>query len=321
MIQCLACEDWLHESCLNLRQPPSEVQVPEESENTTVNAVPVVEDADDSRSNASSSGVPPPLISADDYESLVCRSCVLSIPILRRWAGTPGVLMVTRQSVGDTWQAIGGVSPSEEHDVDVDVGVAAVPMPGSDTATDTKRRRSASPTARQDLVEDASSTSKRPRTDEPPSNSSECIAPPLNGRAQALLDSAALAESKSELNTETNHSSLGAGDIFLTDGFRDRWCRCSDCTAQLSQHPFLLEEEETYVLPEDPDSGKSLEELGMRALSQLPRDRAIEGIHAFNSMRDGLITFLKPFAEEGKVVGDGDIEGFFQTLKEGRGGK
>ena len=67
-----------------------------------------------------------------------------------------------------------------------------------------------------------------------------------------------------------------------------------------------MEDEETYEPPEDPDSGiitiplilrflrplpnvsvvgLSLEELGMRALERLPRDRAIDGIHAFNGMR------------------------------------
>ena len=57
-----------------------------------------------------------------------------------------------------------------------------------------------------------------------------------------------------------------------------------------------------YEPPEDPDSGKSflshwikkliilleglsLEELGMRALNRLPRERAIDGIMAFNAMR------------------------------------
>jgi hypothetical protein len=34
-----------------------------------------------------------------------------------------------------------------------------------------------------------------------------------------------------------------------------------------------------------PSLGLSLEELGMRALERLPRDRAIDGILAFNAMR------------------------------------
>ena len=68
----------------------------------------------------------------------------------------------------------------------------------------------------------------------------------------------------------------------------------------------MLEEEETYEAPDDPDvgassrsypmtrflfvlilfhAGLSLEELGLRALERIPRDRAIDGIHAFNEMR------------------------------------
>ena len=31
--------------------------------------------------------------------------------------------------------------------------------------------------------------------------------------------------------------------------------------------------------------GLSLEELGIRALERLPRDKAIDGIHAFNELR------------------------------------
>ena len=41
----------------------------------------------------------------------------------------------------------------------------------------------------------------------------------------------------------------------------------------------------SYVDTFDSNSGLSLEELGMRALHRLPRDRAIDGIHAFNAMR------------------------------------
>lgn len=77
----------------------------------------------------------------------------------------------------------------------------------------------------------------------------------------------------------------------------------------MQARPYLLEEEDTYEPPEDPDSGElhqlkllipivdniynrvflceglSLEELGMRALERIPRDKAIDGIHAFQEMR------------------------------------
>ena len=55
--------------------------------------------------------------------------------------------------------------------------------------------------------------------------------------------------------------------------------------AELRKDPYLLVEEETYEPPEDPDSGLSLDQLGMQALNRLPRDKVIDGIRAFNDMR------------------------------------
>jgi E3 ubiquitin-protein ligase UBR7 len=77
----------------------------------------------------------------------------------------------------------------------------------------------------------------------------------------------------------------------------------------------------------------SLEELGLRALDRLPRDRALDGIRAFNTMRyagnhgsgdiqiqlfsrDDLKNFLRPFAQEGREVGEIDVRRFFETRAE-----
>lgn len=74
----------------------------------------------------------------------------------------------------------------------------------------------------------------------------------------------------------------------------------------------------------------------MRALERLPRDKAIDGIHAFNEMRlgssafvyldplpylniqyrDDLVKYLRPFAQEGKVVSENDVRDFFASLTE-----
>lgn len=81
-----------------------------------------------------------------------------------------------------------------------------------------------------------------------------------------------------------------------------------------------------------------MEELGLRALERIPRDRAIDGIQAFmdlrfasitphnphapNSIRlfdrDGLMNYLKPFAEKGKEVNESDIQAFFEARKQGK---
>jgi len=136
--------------------------------------------------------------------------------------------------------------------------------------------------------------------------SSLCLAPQPNFVAQSIV-----------ANRETSAETLlGTGDIFLTENFRERWCRCASCLPLLEANPYLMEDEVTYEAPEDPDSGLSLEELGMRALERLPRDRAIDGIHAFNGMRDDLIKYLRPFAQEGKVVNESDVREFFASFSE-----
>jgi E3 ubiquitin-protein ligase UBR7 len=35
-------------------------------------------------------------------------------------------------------------------------------------------------------------------------------------------------------------------------------------------------------------------------------------------LRDDLVKFLRPFAQDGKVVNDSDVTAFFATLSEGR---
>jgi len=242
-------------------------------------------DNDDAASEASSSGLPPPLISASDYESLVCGSCVSKIPTLQRWAGTPGILMVTRDDASGPWKRIGGNNDDQPINVvlEVDAGTKRPLSPSAET-----------PEAKRARASDLGAG---------PSNTPRCLAPPPNPTAQKIL-----AE-------RVSSGALGTGDIFLTEGFQTRWCRCDSCLPSLQANPYLLEEEETYEPPEDPDSGLSLEELGMRALERIPRDRAIDGIHAFNAMRDNLVQYLRPFAQEGKVVNEADVRSFFDDLK------
>ncbi|KAF8904557.1 hypothetical protein CPB85DRAFT_1376906 [Mucidula mucida] len=270
MIQCLSCEDWFHESCCNLREKPeTEAEAPAAPEG----------DVDDAASDASSSGLPPPMIRASDYDSFVCAACVRKIPTLLRYAGTEGCLMAIRDAPSLPWKVL---APTQDPVVVFDEGTPTSEAPVVPS------KRALSPSAREGERE-----AKRPRA---------CLAPPLNPVAQQIL-----ADPSSE---------LGAGDVFLTEDFRERWCRCEECLPSLEANAFLLKEEETYEPPEDPDSGLSLEELGMRALNRLPRERAIDGIHAFNAMRDNLVQYLRPFANEGKVVGDEDVKAFFDKLRE-----
>ncbi|PFH48579.1 hypothetical protein AMATHDRAFT_65046 [Amanita thiersii Skay4041] len=281
MIQCLMCEDWFHESCCNLRDRPSARAATPEPDT-------LADDASDV-----SSDLPPPLIRASDYESFICGSCASKNPLLRQWAATPGVMMVIRNSPDQPWQRLESYEQTENLDPDI----------AEETGLETGGKRPLPNDANLPCPKKARGLSE---SNVPPT--SICLAPPENPIAQKIF--ADLSSAKSP--------SLGTGDLFLTDGFRNRWCRCESCLASLNAHPYLLEEEDTYEPPDDPDSGLSLEELGMRALNRIPRDRAIDGIHAFNTMRNELVDYLRPFAQEGKVVSESDIRSFFSSLIETR---
>lgn len=295
MIQCLACEDWFHESCCNLRErPTSREPSPAPPENLSSQNDPNhTETGDDAASEASSSGLPPPLISGDEYESFVCGSCVSRNTTLQRWAGTSGAMLVVRDNPGSSWRRVSGPEAKKEV-VQVDDNQASsssgIKRPLSPSALDgpeTKRAKGSSPIPHLAIP--------------------SCLAPPQHPLAATVM---------SNLNKSDPANSLGAGDIFLSLGFRGRWCHCHTCLPPLKAEPYLLDDEETYEPPDDPDSGLSLEELGMRALSRIPRDKALDGIHAFNAMRDDLVKFLRPFAQDGKVVNESDVHGFFASLKE-----
>ena len=184
--------------------PHSHTQPGEHPSHAATNEEPVVleGDADDGASEASSSGLPPPLITADQYEALVCRSCVLKIAILRKYAGTSDALAVARGTCEDPWTVVGSAPADGDHNAEIDVEAGE------------KRSRAAS--------EDVEPASKRMRLDEDNANDgasssvSRCLAPKPSEEIRSLLQ-----------RVEGGDYELFAGDLFLTDDFRDRWCKCS----------------------------------------------------------------------------------------------
>jgi len=62
--------------------------------------------------------------------------------------------------------------------------------------------------------------------------------------------------------------------------------------------------------------------MGERALNTMDRVKAIEGVMAYNHMKEKVREFLKPFAEGGGVVGAEDVRAYFEKLRgEGSGGR
>ncbi|KAG6371256.1 hypothetical protein JVT61DRAFT_9721 [Boletus reticuloceps] len=313
MIQCLACEDWFHESCLNLRERPP----PRESSPDLPDPGDTPAHEDDC--SDASLDLPPPLISADDYDSFVCAACVSKVPTLRRYAGTTGVITVVRDVERGSWKRLEG-DPSAEsqgsfHEPSLDVA--------DPEAATTKRPRSRS-SSQNDERE-----AKRTRVSESPL----CLAPAVNPIAQAIFDN------KTSGSKDSTHE--GIGDIFLTEGFRERWCRCERCLPSLQACPYLLEEEDTYEPPEDPDSGMIVSLLKSLVQELWSGCRATVPLMVFTpSMAcgtsscyisdisltwdvvliasDHLLECLRPFAQQGKIVEAADVTQFFEALKEKR---
>lgn len=125
------------------------------------------------------------------------------------------------------------------------------------------------------------------------------------------------------------HLSSQPFSLFFLPEFREKICRCPLCFPLLVPHPQLLEEEETYQPPVSEDGNSqnggngggstqgsgSLYERGESALRNVDRVKAIEGVMAYNHLKDKLKPFFKEFAESGKAISAEDIKGYFAKLR------
>lgn len=115
--------------------------------------------------------------------------------------------------------------------------------------------------------------------------------------------------------------------IFLATGFRDKMKSTFETAEKesrihkfFSTYEYLYKDDPVYQPPHERDevisSTGSLLDLGTDALLSLPREQAIEGLHAYDKIRSKLRDFFKPFAEQGKVVTEEEVRGFFSKIKE-----
>lgn len=183
-------QDWFHESCCNLRERPelSLEKGPEEAAET-------LDALDDGISEASSSDLPPPLISGPEYEAFVCGTCASQNETLVRWAGTPGITIIVRDSPDRPWKCLGDGDQSSDDLAVVAAGVKRPLSPSDASVPDAKRFCGVSTT----------------------SAPGPCLAPPPNYIAQTIFAS---------IRAPTEPS-LGLGDLFLSENFRNRWCHCA----------------------------------------------------------------------------------------------
>ena len=116
--------------------------------------------------------------------------------------------MVVRETPGSDWSVVPSL---EEGGENIDIG--------NDRDSQSTSRKRESREAGSEIS--GESSNKRIRLNEVGESSGTstdpCLAPPPNLKAQGVL---------SAISSDSPDYTLGAGDVFFTAGFRDRWCRC-----------------------------------------------------------------------------------------------
>lgn len=314
MFQCLGLghvedggcgEDWWHPECLMglpRKQPAVKKEQPKEEVEGQLETV--KEEAEDGaelrvtdgegHSHAHEDEAPAGFPDEDDFDHLICYKCANAFPWIKQYTGTAGFLQAI--------PADGSVPLSNGHAENKEA-----------PAGDESKKRKA-----EDAPEDSQESSKRARPD---TESTE----PITAAAPDTTEANGTASPK--------HASLPPVpstpiSVFLKEDFRDHLCRCPDCFPRLAKHPQLLEEEDTYEPPvsesDHNENGSiagrsvnsgSLLDRGEAALSSMDRVRAIEGVMAYNHVRDKVKAFLQPYAESGQPVGAEDIKAYFAKLR------
>ena len=309
MYQCMlghVCqEDWFHDSCLAGLPPPTyTTDTREESDpasmtaaaptrckvtTDTASSAPDVcapanedEEADEGddedreqERRTASLGFP------KDFEHVICWRCVGANPWLRRFTVLPGFFALTHKDPVATGE---GAEPEPRQ---VQKRKAVDVANGSDTQPAIKRARPET-----DAAGETAAVDPAPATTaaEPSTPCSLPAAPTDLPQAFSLL---------------------------LPDSFRSQLCRCATCFPLLKNHRVLLEEEETHEQPLSRSASPtgSIYDEGEKALGSMDRVRAIEGVLAYNKLKDRVKAFLEPFAKSGKVVGQEVVKSYFEGLR------
>jgi len=251
---------------------------------------------------------PPGFPAEDEFESFLCYKCVEAYPWIKRYAGTPGFLapVYLRQGEGQCQESAPAAAPAG---------------PNGESNGDSKKRK-----AEDDEAD--SPTSKRLRSEvdavEPAEVSSSIATTPITATTMETSKVDATPVCKlTTLPASPPQTDTSPFSLFLTSDFRDRLCHCTSCFPLLAPHPQLLEEEETYEPPVSDDGdgasnsngGSSLYDRGESALRNVDRVRAIEGVMAYQHLKDKLMPFFQQFAESKQVISAEDVKEYFAKLR------
>ena len=318
-------EDWWHPGCIVglgpkwfEKMPKDETKSQVKQENADAPLATISEDpAPDTEANGDHAveedndddPPPPPGFPTDDeFEGFLCYKCVDAFPWIKRYAGTPGFLPP--------------VYLKKEGDVDEKI------IPAADDESSKKRKAS-------DDDDVDSQSSKRHRSELDTVEAQATTAPSSDTPqvpAESTGDTSTTSNTEPSSETATTPCKFsllppaleGQFSLFFREDFREKICHCRSCFPLLVSHPQLLEEEETYEPPVSDNGSEnggsthgsgSLLERGESALRNVDRVRAIEGVMAYNHLKDKLTPFFKQFAESGQAISAEDIKEYFAKLR------
>ncbi|KAI1118497.1 hypothetical protein F5Y14DRAFT_446859 [Nemania sp. NC0429] len=332
MFQCLGLgtietggcgEEWYHPGCLvgqgpkwyekqstqnqNLPKASSDhvlAPIPEDPAAESGNGLPTndtdaVGEDEEGEGEGEDADVPLPggFPSDGDFDFLLCYKCVEAHPWIKRYVGTPGFLPP--------------VYLRRPHDEAGELSSAKKRRPEGDDSDDADGR----PSKR--IKADPSTEGEGSASDPLDSNHV-----PMKMKEGEDGKDAALSKTPECKLTSLPPAPNGVFSVFLKGDFRDHFCHCPACFPNLKPHPQLLEQEEEYEpsVSEASDDGSthgsgSLYERGESALKNVDRVRAIEGVMAYNSLKEKLKPFFQQFADSGKAIGAEDIKQYFAKLR------
>lgn len=305
MYQCLVCEDWFHELCLNLRlnNNGNDNETIKHNNENLENNIDKNENNDDDDDDDDNEDAGPTLrLPRSKFDDFICSECVLKPQnkLLRRYAGTSSFVML-ETSLDD--------SQSKKR-----------PLDDNNDGSQSHPKRLKDEHGNNISVNQSI-------------NNNECIIPEPHLKSQDFINNLM---SKPLVTPPSNEP---RADLFLLYGWKDHLCKCSNCIKELEHYPYLLHDEFTYEPTEDVNESKysytiqykcllttyldkeSIFELGLKALEKLPREKALDGVAAYEKMRSNIKGFLTPFANNGKTVSENDIKAFFEEEKKKRENK
>ncbi|KAK0108457.1 hypothetical protein ONS95_003260 [Cadophora gregata] len=247
--------------------------------------------------------LPPGFPAEDDFEGFICYKCVEANPWIKRYAGTTGFLApVFRRSTAPSPET-GLLGKTEE------LVASHLPL--------IKKRKAED--------DEESVASKRHKEDMPAASGDSLLVAPVQPELATLTEPAASENG----NGPCRYKSLapaptGQVSLFFKEDFREHLCRCSSCFPLLQAHEQLLDEEELYepsVSDNEEEAGGStvgsgsIYDRGESALKNVDRVRAIEGVMAYNHLKDKLKPFFQQFAESGQAISAEDIKAHFAKMR------